>query len=228
MLVQRNGLDSTESTEPSHSGVELLLQSETSFVAPAPHAVSCQKVCDPAGGSWDRMGQSPSGGGDDWSRASFRWSLFSGQTGVGGGGPPLFLKACSSDLSFLSGGWKVTSPPTPAVCVRVCARMRMFVFLHATMHRLLVFLAQEGEIWPNIPILLNIVFRPEEAKIYQETIYCDVTGEFLPPNPASSRSRSHALFSGLADPETAAPLSFRPSTSPLSSSSAWIWLLLAS
>lgn len=62
MLVRRNGLDSTESTEPSHSGVELLLQSETSFVAPAPHAVSCQKVCDPAGGSWDRMGQSPSGG----------------------------------------------------------------------------------------------------------------------------------------------------------------------
>lgn len=56
MLVQRNGLDSTESTEPSHSGVELLLQSETSFVAPAPHAVSCQKVCDPAGGSWDRRG----------------------------------------------------------------------------------------------------------------------------------------------------------------------------
>lgn len=123
MLVQRNGLDSTESTEPSHSGVELLLQSETSFGAPAPDAVSCQKVCDPAGGSWDRMGQSPRGGGGaDWSRASFCWSLFSGQTGVGGRGPPLFLKAlCSSDLSFLSGGWKVPIPPTPAVCV--CVRV---------------------------------------------------------------------------------------------------------
>lgn len=73
-----------------------------------------------AGTGWDSP--QAGGGGADWSRASFRWSLFSGQTGVGGRGPPLFLKAfCSSDLSFLSGGWKVTSPPTPAVCV--CVRV---------------------------------------------------------------------------------------------------------
>uniref|UniRef100_A0A674P6G4 HYDIN/VesB/CFA65-like Ig-like domain-containing protein n=1 Tax=Takifugu rubripes TaxID=31033 RepID=A0A674P6G4_TAKRU len=35
---------------------------------------------------------------------------------------------------------------------------------------------QEGEVWPNIPVELNIVFKPEEAKLYQETIYCDITG----------------------------------------------------
>ncbi|XP_037622519.1 hydrocephalus-inducing protein homolog isoform X2 [Sebastes umbrosus] len=34
----------------------------------------------------------------------------------------------------------------------------------------------EGEIWPNIPAQFNIVFKPEEAKLYQQTIYCDVTG----------------------------------------------------
>ncbi|XP_056908191.1 hydrocephalus-inducing protein homolog isoform X4 [Takifugu flavidus] len=34
----------------------------------------------------------------------------------------------------------------------------------------------EGEVWPNIPVELNIVFKPEEAKLYQETIYCDITG----------------------------------------------------
>lgn len=41
-------------------------------------------------------------------------------------------------------------------------------------------MAQEGEIWPNIPIQLTIVFSPKEARFYQETIYCDVTGEFGP------------------------------------------------
>ncbi|XP_049928998.1 hydrocephalus-inducing protein homolog isoform X2 [Epinephelus moara] len=34
----------------------------------------------------------------------------------------------------------------------------------------------EGEIWPNTPAQFNIVFKPEEAKLYQDTIYCDVTG----------------------------------------------------
>ncbi|XP_070763174.1 hydrocephalus-inducing protein homolog [Enoplosus armatus] len=34
----------------------------------------------------------------------------------------------------------------------------------------------EGEIWPNVTARFNIVFKPEEAKLYQQTIYCDVTG----------------------------------------------------
>ncbi|XP_059190373.1 hydrocephalus-inducing protein homolog [Centropristis striata] len=34
----------------------------------------------------------------------------------------------------------------------------------------------EGEIWPNVPAQFKIVFKPEEAKVYQHTIYCDVTG----------------------------------------------------
>ncbi|XP_028440234.1 hydrocephalus-inducing protein homolog [Perca flavescens] len=34
----------------------------------------------------------------------------------------------------------------------------------------------EGEIWPKCPAQFNIVFKPEEAKLYQQTIYCDVTG----------------------------------------------------
>ncbi|XP_053175951.1 hydrocephalus-inducing protein homolog [Scomber japonicus] len=34
----------------------------------------------------------------------------------------------------------------------------------------------EGEIWPNTTAHFNIVFKPEEAKLYQQTIYCDVTG----------------------------------------------------
>uniref|UniRef100_UPI003AADF4DB hydrocephalus-inducing protein homolog n=1 Tax=Centroberyx gerrardi TaxID=166262 RepID=UPI003AADF4DB len=34
----------------------------------------------------------------------------------------------------------------------------------------------EGEIWPNTTAQFNIVFKPEEAKLYQQTIYCDVTG----------------------------------------------------
>ncbi|XP_042266839.1 hydrocephalus-inducing protein homolog isoform X2 [Thunnus maccoyii] len=34
----------------------------------------------------------------------------------------------------------------------------------------------EGEIWPNTTAHFIIVFKPEEAKLYQQTIYCDVTG----------------------------------------------------
>ncbi|XP_035521672.1 hydrocephalus-inducing protein homolog [Morone saxatilis] len=34
----------------------------------------------------------------------------------------------------------------------------------------------EGEIWPNTTAQFIIVFKPEEAKLYQQTIHCDVTG----------------------------------------------------
>nr|XP_019962004.1 PREDICTED: hydrocephalus-inducing protein homolog [Paralichthys olivaceus] len=34
----------------------------------------------------------------------------------------------------------------------------------------------EGEIWPKMTAQFNIVFKPEEAKLYQHTLYCDVTG----------------------------------------------------
>ncbi|XP_062413860.1 hydrocephalus-inducing protein-like [Pungitius pungitius] len=34
----------------------------------------------------------------------------------------------------------------------------------------------EGEIWPRTPAQFHIVFKPEEAKLYQQTIYCDITG----------------------------------------------------
>nr|XP_055030475.1 hydrocephalus-inducing protein homolog [Misgurnus anguillicaudatus] len=34
----------------------------------------------------------------------------------------------------------------------------------------------EGEIWPNTSAEVTIIFRPQEAKIYQQTIYCEITG----------------------------------------------------
>uniref|UniRef100_A0A672ZM34 HYDIN/VesB/CFA65-like Ig-like domain-containing protein n=1 Tax=Sphaeramia orbicularis TaxID=375764 RepID=A0A672ZM34_9TELE len=36
--------------------------------------------------------------------------------------------------------------------------------------------SSEGEIWPNLTAQFHIVFKPEEAKLYQQTIYCDITG----------------------------------------------------
>ncbi|XP_034542457.1 hydrocephalus-inducing protein homolog isoform X2 [Notolabrus celidotus] len=38
----------------------------------------------------------------------------------------------------------------------------------------------EGEIWPDMTAQFRIVFRPEEAKLYQQTIYCDVAGRESP------------------------------------------------
>ncbi|XP_061629909.1 hydrocephalus-inducing protein homolog [Phyllopteryx taeniolatus] len=34
-----------------------------------------------------------------------------------------------------------------------------------------------GEIWPNTTARFTVVFKPDEAKLYQETIYCDITGQ---------------------------------------------------
>ncbi|XP_054864966.1 hydrocephalus-inducing protein homolog [Amphiprion ocellaris] len=34
----------------------------------------------------------------------------------------------------------------------------------------------EGEIWPGTTANFLIVFKPEEAKLYQQTVYCDITG----------------------------------------------------
>uniref|UniRef100_A0A3Q3KPP0 HYDIN/VesB/CFA65-like Ig-like domain-containing protein n=1 Tax=Monopterus albus TaxID=43700 RepID=A0A3Q3KPP0_MONAL len=35
---------------------------------------------------------------------------------------------------------------------------------------------EKGEIWPNTTAHFNILFKPEQAKLYQQIIYCDVTG----------------------------------------------------
>ncbi|XP_054633597.1 hydrocephalus-inducing protein homolog [Dunckerocampus dactyliophorus] len=37
-----------------------------------------------------------------------------------------------------------------------------------------------GEIWPNTTSRFSVVFKPKEAKVYQQTIYCDVTGQKSP------------------------------------------------
>ncbi|KAG2469946.1 HYDIN protein, partial [Polypterus senegalus] len=34
----------------------------------------------------------------------------------------------------------------------------------------------EGEIWPNSTAEVNILFKPKEAKLYQQNVYCDITG----------------------------------------------------
>ncbi|KAL0967855.1 hypothetical protein UPYG_G00258380 [Umbra pygmaea] len=34
----------------------------------------------------------------------------------------------------------------------------------------------EGDIWPNTTSEVNIIFKPQEANIYQQTVYCDITG----------------------------------------------------
>uniref|UniRef100_A0A672JGY3 HYDIN/VesB/CFA65-like Ig-like domain-containing protein n=1 Tax=Salarias fasciatus TaxID=181472 RepID=A0A672JGY3_SALFA len=38
----------------------------------------------------------------------------------------------------------------------------------------------EGLIWPNMTRRFSVIFKPEEAKLYQQTIYCDVTGRQSP------------------------------------------------
>ncbi|XP_066439738.1 hydrocephalus-inducing protein homolog isoform X2 [Eleutherodactylus coqui] len=34
----------------------------------------------------------------------------------------------------------------------------------------------EGDVWPNSSVEVTVLFRPQAAKIYQQTVYCDITG----------------------------------------------------
>ncbi|KAM4722980.1 hydrocephalus-inducing protein homolog [Rhinophrynus dorsalis] len=34
----------------------------------------------------------------------------------------------------------------------------------------------EGDVWPNSSVEVSILFKPQEAKLYQRTVYCDITG----------------------------------------------------
>ncbi|KTG34490.1 hypothetical protein cypCar_00005189, partial [Cyprinus carpio] len=36
----------------------------------------------------------------------------------------------------------------------------------------------KGEIWPNSTAEVNIIFKPQEARIYQQTVYCEITGTY--------------------------------------------------
>ncbi|XP_065519858.1 hydrocephalus-inducing protein-like, partial [Lathamus discolor] len=34
----------------------------------------------------------------------------------------------------------------------------------------------EGDVLPNSSLEINVIFKPEEARVYQETVYCDISG----------------------------------------------------
>ncbi|NXW35355.1 HYDIN protein, partial [Phaetusa simplex] len=34
----------------------------------------------------------------------------------------------------------------------------------------------EGDVWPNSSVEINVIFKPREARIYQQTVYCDISG----------------------------------------------------
>ncbi|XP_065519844.1 hydrocephalus-inducing protein homolog, partial [Lathamus discolor] len=35
---------------------------------------------------------------------------------------------------------------------------------------------QEGDVLPNSSLEINVIFKPKEARVYQETVYCDIAG----------------------------------------------------
>uniref|UniRef100_A0A8D0G7T0 HYDIN/VesB/CFA65-like Ig-like domain-containing protein n=1 Tax=Sphenodon punctatus TaxID=8508 RepID=A0A8D0G7T0_SPHPU len=34
----------------------------------------------------------------------------------------------------------------------------------------------EGDVWPNSTTEINVIFRPQETRVYQRTVYCDISG----------------------------------------------------
>ncbi|CAI5655386.1 unnamed protein product [Oreochromis niloticus] len=49
-------------------------------------------------------------------------------------------------------------------------------YLLALSHSCITVEPAEGEIWPSTTAKFTIIFKPEEARLYQQTIYCNVTG----------------------------------------------------
>lgn len=82
-----------------------------------------------------------------------------------------------------------------SLCVRrryacmsaVCPLSKITVFVCC------LYMVQQGEIWPNITAQFVIVFKPEEAKLYQQTIYCDVTGQCQYKTIPHTSPTSHIL-----------------------------------
>ncbi|NXS73554.1 HYDIN protein, partial [Pandion haliaetus] len=34
----------------------------------------------------------------------------------------------------------------------------------------------EGDVWPNSSAEINVIFKPQEARVYQQTVYCNISG----------------------------------------------------
>ncbi|XP_035754614.1 hydrocephalus-inducing protein homolog isoform X2 [Egretta garzetta] len=34
----------------------------------------------------------------------------------------------------------------------------------------------EGDVWPNSSAEIHVIFKPQEARVYQQTVYCDISG----------------------------------------------------
>ncbi|XP_075290236.1 hydrocephalus-inducing protein homolog isoform X2 [Opisthocomus hoazin] len=34
----------------------------------------------------------------------------------------------------------------------------------------------EGDVWPNSSVEINVIFTPQEARVYEQTVYCDISG----------------------------------------------------
>ncbi|XP_034444093.1 hydrocephalus-inducing protein homolog [Hippoglossus hippoglossus] len=78
------------------------------------------------------------------------------------------LLQCESDPTAIH--------PLLARAVQECRSQDAKEHLLALSHSCITVDPMEGEIWPNVTAQFNIVFKPEESKLYQQTIYCDVTG----------------------------------------------------
>ncbi|XP_026704551.1 hydrocephalus-inducing protein homolog [Athene cunicularia] len=48
----------------------------------------------------------------------------------------------------------------------------------------------EGDIWPNSSTEVNVIFRPREARVYQQTVYCDISGPYGPLGELNSPTGS--------------------------------------
>ncbi|XP_040894088.1 hydrocephalus-inducing protein homolog [Toxotes jaculatrix] len=66
--------------------------------------------------------------------------------------------------------------PLLARALQECRSQAAKDHLLALSHSCITVEPTEGEIWPNTTAQFNIVFKPEEASLYQQTMYCDITG----------------------------------------------------
>ncbi|KAB0347974.1 hypothetical protein FD754_012831 [Muntiacus muntjak] len=66
---------------------------------------------------------------------------------------------------------------------------------HIKTHRYAFLQLLEGDVWPNSSAEITVYFNPREARLYQQTVYCDISGkDFLHVAVLSNKGIIDALF----------------------------------
>lgn len=113
-----------------------------------------------------------------WTERGKRWKTESVRESVQSVGPTQTLRGHLIEI-FNSLRIHLTKESFPNCFLLYICSLISALYVLTWIIFLFLYIIQEGVIWPRMVAQFHIVFKPEEAKLYQQTIFCDVTGQCL-------------------------------------------------